>query len=69
MPPSPTSRYCSRSAETRPLQIRHYCNSDKGETVTLPEFTTFVPETYELGVIQLDGSFLDRAETKNPRRR
>jgi hypothetical protein len=36
------------------LQIRHYCNSDKGETIELPEFNTFVPDTYDIGVIELD---------------
>ena len=36
------------------VQIRHYCNSDKGETIQLPEFRTFVPDSYDLGVIELD---------------
>ncbi|VDO60576.1 unnamed protein product [Heligmosomoides polygyrus] len=36
------------------VEIRHYCNSDVGETITLPEFKVFVPKTYELGVIILD---------------
>ncbi|CAJ0931400.1 unnamed protein product, partial [Mesorhabditis belari] len=37
------------------IQIRHYCNKAEGETITLPEFSTFVPNTYELGTFQLDG--------------
>ncbi|KAK6018685.1 hypothetical protein OSTOST_15720, partial [Ostertagia ostertagi] len=34
--------------------IRHYCNSDLGETITMPQFNVFVPKTHELGVIILD---------------
>uniref|UniRef100_A0A7I4YLE8 Transthyretin-like family protein n=1 Tax=Haemonchus contortus TaxID=6289 RepID=A0A7I4YLE8_HAECO len=36
------------------VEIRHYCNSDLGETITLPQFNVFVPKTHELGVIILD---------------
>ena len=36
------------------IKIRHYCNSERGETIELPEFTTFAPNTYDLGTIILD---------------
>lgn len=36
------------------VQILHYCNSEKGDIITLPEFRVFVPQTYELGIIELD---------------
>lgn len=36
------------------IEIRHYCNDPKGETLTLPEFSTFVPNTYDMGVVLLD---------------
>ncbi|KAI1732882.1 transthyretin-like family domain-containing protein [Ditylenchus destructor] len=36
------------------IRIYHYCNSDKGETLELPEFNTFVPETYDMGILELD---------------
>lgn len=36
------------------LQILHYCNSELGEIIRLPTFTTFVPKTYEVGTIDLD---------------
>jgi len=36
------------------LQIRHYCNSEKGETIRLPEFSNFVPDTHDIGVLELD---------------
>ncbi|KHJ78155.1 Transthyretin-like family protein, partial [Oesophagostomum dentatum] len=27
------------------VEIRHFCNNDVGETITLPQFKVFVPET------------------------
>ncbi|KAH7708906.1 Transthyretin-like family protein [Aphelenchoides avenae] len=36
------------------VQIRHYCNSDRGETIKMPIFSTFVPNQYEMGVVELD---------------
>uniref|UniRef100_A0A914W1D9 Uncharacterized protein n=1 Tax=Plectus sambesii TaxID=2011161 RepID=A0A914W1D9_9BILA len=36
------------------IQIRHNCNTDDGETLILPGFKTFVPDTYEAGTIKLD---------------
>jgi len=36
------------------ITIRHYCNSEKGETIRLPEFDVFVPDTFDLGVMELD---------------
>ncbi|VDN03764.1 unnamed protein product [Thelazia callipaeda] len=36
------------------LQILHYCNNKLGEVIRLPQFRTFVPNTYEVGVINLD---------------
>uniref|UniRef100_A0A0R3RVY3 Transthyretin-like family protein n=1 Tax=Elaeophora elaphi TaxID=1147741 RepID=A0A0R3RVY3_9BILA len=36
------------------LQIFHYCNNHKGEIIRLPPFKTFVPKTYEIGIVDLD---------------
>ncbi|KAE9421774.1 hypothetical protein Angca_000713, partial [Angiostrongylus cantonensis] len=36
------------------VQIRHYCNSDEGEVITLPEFRVYVPKTHDMGTIILD---------------
>ncbi|KHN77324.1 Transthyretin-like protein 15 [Toxocara canis] len=36
------------------IQILHYCNSDQGDVIMLPRFRVFVPQTYELGIIDLD---------------
>uniref|UniRef100_A0A914ZGR7 Uncharacterized protein n=1 Tax=Parascaris univalens TaxID=6257 RepID=A0A914ZGR7_PARUN len=36
------------------IQILHYCNSEQGDVIILPRFHVFVPQTYELGVIDLD---------------
>uniref|UniRef100_A0A7E4UPP5 Transthyretin-like family protein n=1 Tax=Panagrellus redivivus TaxID=6233 RepID=A0A7E4UPP5_PANRE len=36
------------------IQIRHFCNSPKGETIQLPVFETFVPETHDIGILELD---------------
>ncbi|CAP24305.2 Protein CBR-TTR-53 [Caenorhabditis briggsae] len=36
------------------IEIRHYCNSEKGDIFQLPEFSTFVPNTYDIGTIVLD---------------
>ncbi|MCP9265921.1 Bifunctional 3'-phosphoadenosine 5'-phosphosulfate synthase 2 [Dirofilaria immitis] len=36
------------------LQILHYCKSEMGEIIRLPPFRTFVPKTYEMGIINLD---------------
>uniref|UniRef100_A0A1I7XQW8 Transthyretin-like family protein n=1 Tax=Heterorhabditis bacteriophora TaxID=37862 RepID=A0A1I7XQW8_HETBA len=36
------------------IEIRHYCNNAEGETITLPEFNKFVPDTYEIGTVILD---------------
>uniref|UniRef100_A0A915CUK3 Uncharacterized protein n=1 Tax=Ditylenchus dipsaci TaxID=166011 RepID=A0A915CUK3_9BILA len=38
------------------IKIHHYCNSEKGETIEMPEFNTFVPETYDIGIIELDSN-------------
>ncbi|CAJ0579609.1 unnamed protein product, partial [Mesorhabditis spiculigera] len=48
------------------VQIRHYCNSAEGETITLPEFTTFVPDTFEIGEIRLDSPAM-RAKLRKDR--
>uniref|UniRef100_A0A914Z0D7 Uncharacterized protein n=1 Tax=Panagrolaimus superbus TaxID=310955 RepID=A0A914Z0D7_9BILA len=36
------------------IQIRHSCNGDKEETIELPIFDTFVPETHDIGILELD---------------
>jgi hypothetical protein len=36
------------------ITIKHYCNSEKGETMRLPEFDVFVPDTYDIGILVLD---------------
>uniref|UniRef100_A0A914I7Q3 Uncharacterized protein n=1 Tax=Globodera rostochiensis TaxID=31243 RepID=A0A914I7Q3_GLORO len=36
------------------VRIVHYCNSEKGETIELPEFRIFVPDTYDVGILVLD---------------
>uniref|UniRef100_A0A8R1I343 Transthyretin-like protein 52 n=2 Tax=Caenorhabditis japonica TaxID=281687 RepID=A0A8R1I343_CAEJA len=36
------------------IEVRHYCNDEKGEMFQLPEFSTFVPNTYDIGTIVLD---------------
>ncbi|EPB77160.1 Transthyretin-like family protein [Ancylostoma ceylanicum] len=36
------------------VEIRHYCNNDEGEVITMPEFKVFVPDTYDIGTIILD---------------
>ncbi|VDL81199.1 unnamed protein product [Nippostrongylus brasiliensis] len=36
------------------VEIRHYCNNDTGETITMPEFKVFVPKTHDMGIIVLD---------------
>lgn len=36
------------------IQIHHYCNSEKGETMKLPVFDTFVPDTHDIGILELD---------------
>ncbi|VDM57551.1 unnamed protein product [Angiostrongylus costaricensis] len=36
------------------VEIRHYCNSDEGEVISLPEFRVFVPKTHDMGTIVLD---------------
>lgn len=36
------------------IQIRHTCNGDKEETIELPVFDTFVPQTHDIGIIELD---------------
>uniref|UniRef100_A0AC34QEB8 Uncharacterized protein n=1 Tax=Panagrolaimus sp. JU765 TaxID=591449 RepID=A0AC34QEB8_9BILA len=36
------------------IQIRHFCNSERGETIELPVFDTFVPETHDIGIMELD---------------
>ncbi|VDM75867.1 unnamed protein product [Strongylus vulgaris] len=36
------------------IEIRHFCNNDEGEIITLPQFKVFVPETYDVGTIVLD---------------
>ncbi|KAF8374339.1 ttr-53 [Pristionchus pacificus] len=36
------------------IKIRHYCNKEQGETIELPEFNVFTPNTYDLGTIILD---------------
>ncbi|TMS39747.1 hypothetical protein L596_006228 [Steinernema carpocapsae] len=43
------------------IQILHYCNNDKGEIMLLPEFNTFVPNTYEIGTIELDAPEVELA--------
>ncbi|CAD5221121.1 unnamed protein product [Bursaphelenchus okinawaensis] len=46
------------------LQIRHFCNSEKGETIRLPEFDVFVPDTYDVGILELDET---ATSTVNPK--
>ncbi|CAD5228659.1 unnamed protein product [Bursaphelenchus xylophilus] len=46
------------------LQIRHFCNSEKGETIRLPEFDVFVPDTYDVGILELDET---ATSTTNPK--
>uniref|UniRef100_A0A915EJB6 Uncharacterized protein n=1 Tax=Ditylenchus dipsaci TaxID=166011 RepID=A0A915EJB6_9BILA len=37
------------------VRIRHFCNTDSdGQVIELPEFTTFVPDNHNLGIINLD---------------
>ncbi|VIO86733.1 Uncharacterized protein BM_BM5796 [Brugia malayi] len=36
------------------LQILHYCNRQTGEIIKLPPFRIFVPNTYEVGTVDLD---------------
>ncbi|PAV91754.1 hypothetical protein WR25_09257 [Diploscapter pachys] len=36
------------------IKVRHYCNKEEGEEWTLPEFSKFVPDTYDVGTIKLD---------------
>ncbi|KAE9556243.1 hypothetical protein FO519_000582 [Halicephalobus sp. NKZ332] len=36
------------------IQIHHFCNSDRGETIKLPMFETFVPDTHDIGILELD---------------
>lgn len=36
--------------------IRHNCNGVAGEILELPEFNTFVPDSYDLGIIELDSA-------------
>ncbi|CAI4227789.1 unnamed protein product [Auanema sp. JU1783] len=47
------------------MEIRHYCNNPEGETITLPEFSKFVPETYEIGTVVLDRKSYNRAARNN----
>ncbi|KAL7073004.1 hypothetical protein ACQ4LE_008091 [Meloidogyne hapla] len=48
------------------IQIRHYCNSAKGETLVLPEFNTFVPNTHDVGIIVLDSNKTPNAPVTFP---
>ncbi|KAF7640450.1 hypothetical protein Mgra_00000269 [Meloidogyne graminicola] len=48
------------------IQIRHYCNSAKGETLELPEFNTFVPKTHDVGIIVLDSNRTPNAPVTFP---
>jgi hypothetical protein len=43
------------------IQIRHTCNGDKEETIELPVFDTFVPETHDIGILELDSSETPKA--------
>uniref|UniRef100_A0A914EDM2 Uncharacterized protein n=1 Tax=Acrobeloides nanus TaxID=290746 RepID=A0A914EDM2_9BILA len=36
------------------VQILHYCNNDRGETIQMPIFKTFVPQTHDIGIMELD---------------
>lgn len=36
------------------IRIRHYCNSEQGENLELPEFYEFVPNSHDVGIIDLD---------------
>lgn len=49
------------------VQIRHFCNSEAGETLELPAFETFVPETHDIGILELDSESqnLDIPSRKN----
>lgn len=56
------------------IRIHHYCNGEHGETIELPEFNTFVPETYDLGILVLDSKKQPNATVtfpvpSNPRHR
>lgn len=48
------------------IQIKHYCNSDAGETIRLPEFDVFVPDTYDVGILELD-EIQNDSSSKNPK--
>ncbi|KAL3123425.1 hypothetical protein niasHT_004597 [Heterodera trifolii] len=56
------------------VRILHFCNSEEGETIELPEFRIFVPDTYDLGILVLDQKTLPNSTVnfpvpENPRRR
>uniref|UniRef100_A0A914E3Y7 Uncharacterized protein n=1 Tax=Acrobeloides nanus TaxID=290746 RepID=A0A914E3Y7_9BILA len=36
------------------VQILHYCNNEHGETIQMPIFKTFVPQTHDMGIMELD---------------
>uniref|UniRef100_A0A1I7YE46 Transthyretin-like family protein n=1 Tax=Steinernema glaseri TaxID=37863 RepID=A0A1I7YE46_9BILA len=48
------------------IQILHYCNNEKGELMVLPEFTVFVPNTYEVGTIELDAPEVPLPPLRSP---
>ncbi|CAD6198119.1 unnamed protein product [Caenorhabditis auriculariae] len=49
------------------IEIRHYCNNPKGETITLPEFNEFVPNTHDVGTLVLDRQTDGRRVMKSSR--
>lgn len=43
--------------------IRHSCNGVANEILELPEFNTFVPDSYDLGIIELDSDLKHNKKT------
>jgi len=38
------------------VRIHHQCNNNQGEILDLPGFHVFVPETHDVGIVQLDNT-------------